>query len=497
MKLGEYTAEFADACATLRNGKANQSALIAGRLLENLLCDLYSDNFDQFDEPLQQEIRQREQAANKQIGLYFLERLYHELKLFDAIENITQRSTQVLKFLNLYACRRIRNRIVHQRHSATSDEARFLLNTIEQILAYLGADVDSARLGDSELVPLRYSNSSDCLRLLLQKIWEFPEANGSRASWAVKESLVLRGELTKAIEQPGLGIALFTTELAGEVFGDKAKDKIHSCVDWGLKQAMTSDRHLISGEIISGITGRITSNLDFRHTIALAILMARSGLYRDHQEHYLRMVLDSQCDDGGWPSEFDTKTSELTSTVYTVEYVGICSRLFENPPLSLNDPLRSGQDWLIRCSMPNGGWATRIFEKESWDQLWSTAYILQRLLASDLPAYPEWSQALRFATASLLQKSSEAKYADPKLQLRVEARVAAALSCSLIVGTISPLLRESAEAWLHEWKRRFLHTLQHVPSRECDLATATFASRALLKGKNYREIGDSVLTESQ
>ena len=54
---------------------------------------------------------------------------------------------------------------------------------------------------------------------LLRTIREFPERGGSHSSWAVKESDIIKGEINCSIERPGLGIALFTTELASEVFG--------------------------------------------------------------------------------------------------------------------------------------------------------------------------------------------------------------------------------------------------------------------------------------
>jgi hypothetical protein len=266
-------------------------------------------------------------------------------------------------------------------------------------------------------------------------------------------------------------------------------------VDWGLNQATESSPYLLVGQNDDGITGQLTDKLDFRHTVALAILMVRSGLHRGHQKHYLKLVLEGACNDGGWPAEFGSAESNLPATVYAVEFLANFSKSSGDVVPGLDEALRLGQDWIILAAKPDGGWATEIFPDKPLDRLWSTAYLLQRLFAAGPFSFPEWTQSLIDATASLLRGSSTVKYKDELLRLRVEARVAAALALALQVVEVSPLLRERAEAWLHEWQGRFLNALLRLPFRECDLATATFATRALLYGKNYREVGDSILDE--
>jgi len=88
------------------------------------------------------------------------------------------------------------------------------------------------------------------------------------------------------------------------------------------------------------------------------------------------------------------------------------------------------------------------------------------------------------------------KYGDTITQFRVEARVAAALTWAIKVMVVSPLLRDRIETWLYQWERRFLTTIQYLPFKECDLATATFAARTLLNGKEYQETGERVLAEA-
>jgi hypothetical protein len=145
--------------------------------------------------------------------------------------------------------------------------------------------------------------------------------------------------------------------------------------------------------------------------------------------------------------------------------------------------LRQGQEWLILAALEDGGWASGIFPGTSWDRLWSTAIILQRLLLSAPPLFAEWVETLRDAAAVLLQEIPTVKYQNPLVQLRVETRVAATLALVLQFDSMTPLLKERAEAWLQQWERRFLNTLRDLPARECDLATSTFAARVLLRGK--------------
>lgn len=346
--------------------------------------------------------------------------------------------------------------------------------------------------------PLCFLNSEQCLQMLLKQVWEFPECGGSRSSWAVKESDILRGELNHSIERPGLGIALFTTELASEVFGSNATAKINACVDWGLSKTAVSAPHLLTEEIEYRPTGKMIDMHDFRHTIALAILMIRSGTHNNHQKHYLEIVLDSSHDDGGWPAILGAEESEsdLAATVYAVEFLATFLKSFEVKAKSVENALQGGVNWLILAAMPDGGWSSRIFPDKSWDRLWSTAYIIQRLFAAELPLSSEWSQTLIDAEIALLHDALAIQYQDSRTQFRVEARVAAALAWSLKVNVMPLLLQERVESWLREWEHRLLETIKILPAKECDLATATFAARALLRGKISREFGARVIAEA-
>ena len=107
-----------------------------------------------------------------------------------------------------------------------------------------------------------------------------------------------------------------------------------------------------------------------------------------------------------------------------------------------------------------------------------------------MPTSSEWHETIIDAITPLLNR---VKYDDLKTQFRVKARIAAALSMSKKEINLPILLAEDIDAWLIQWQEEFLNFMKEIPFKECDLATATFAARALLNNKNYRTIGEIVL----
>lgn len=496
MHPNDWLSRLSDARLALREGKIDQAASQVAPLLEAILRHLIFDNLARFEPQVRAWIVQQEQAASTspsgRPGFFFLTSLFRDHRLFRALEQVTGRPTHVLKALDLNACRIIRNKVSHG-DEVSSDEARLLLNTAEHFLAYLGLDIETAKVDDPELAPFPFTDREHCLRLLLLNLWKYPDTGGVHSSWAVKESDTLRGEISRAAQRPGLGVALFTTELASEVFGTKAQPKIRACVDWGVSKTASSPPYLLTEDSLDPITGRITKKFDFRHTIALAILMTRSGSHLDHQRYYLQMALENVCGDGGWPAILEGKESDLPATAYAVEYLAASAGSDMTGVEGLTDTLRLGQEWLILAASAGGGWSTGIFAGTSWDHVWSTAYLLLRLLSPQIPSFAEWSQALSDAGSALLHGAYKTDYTDPRLQFRIEARIAAALSVVVQERLLPTIKQESAESWLHQWESRFLTILKELPAKECDLATTTFACRALLRGMNYRRAGDNAL----
>jgi hypothetical protein len=498
MHANNWLLKLTDARSALRQRKPDQAASLIAPVLEGSLRQLVYGNLTHFASDLRNWVLQQEREMSTsprgKPSLNFLINLVRNPRILSALEQVTGRNTQVLKTLDLRACQFIRNNVSHN-DPVSADEARLLLSTIEHLLAYLGLDVDTNRYSDPQLAPLPFSDRYQCVKLLLRNLWKFPESGGAQSSWAVKESDTLRGMIERATQRPGLGIALFTTELASEVFGAKAQPKIRASVDWGVSRAAVSPPYLLAEDSLDSITGRIIKKSDFRHTLALAILMIRSGSHVEHQKHYLLMALENVCSDGGWPAVIGSKDSDLPATAYAVEYLAASARSDSTTQYDLADTLKSGQEWLILAASADGGWSTGIFADTSWDHIWSTAYLLPRLLSMQIPLFPEWTHTMIEAAEAILRGTNTVSYTDARLQFRVEARIAAALT-RVIQERLLPVIRQdAAESWLHQWEIRFLETLREMPAKDCDLATTTFACRALLKDMDWRRIGNEVLVE--
>lgn len=489
--LRRYEEQYFDARAALAQSQYRRAAFLSGQLLEDVLRFLVFENMPLLPAEIRAsvQVRKREALNRRQpLALRFLIDVFREIPILDYLESATGRSAQAIRTLKLSRCVGIRNQATHSEIIAP-DEARLLITTSEHLLAFAGANVD---LGDPRLTPLRFKDADECLKLLLWQVWTYPDQGGSRSSWAVKESSVMRGDLERAHQRPGLGIALFTTELVAEVFGSAALSKIQACVDWGINQTQHS-QHLLAERREDGITGKLTDELDLRHTVALAILMARFGSRETLQKYYLDLVLENICKDGGWPAVLGSNESDLPSTVYVVEFLSICSRSDEVEALEINRAIRLGQEWLILNALNEGGWATNIFRDKAWDGLWSTAYLIQRLVTTEVDDFAEWTDSIIQAFAYVLREAATLQYDNNRTQLRVEARVAAALSVSLRGNYLTPLLRDRTESWLNDWQIRALNTFRQVPVNEIDLGTATFAARGLLRHKEYPSLGDAIL----
>ena len=99
---------------------------------------------------------------------------------------------------------------------------------------------------------------------------------------------------------------------------------------------------------------------DFRHTVALAILMIRAGTHNDHQNYYLEMVLDNFRNDGGWPAILGEE-SDLPATVYAVEFLATFLKSSGVKAKGIENTLQGGINWLILAAEPDGGGKLEFF----------------------------------------------------------------------------------------------------------------------------------------
>ncbi len=218
---------------------------------------------------------------------------------------------------------------------------------------------------------------------LLSLIWNYPLVGGNHTSWAVKESAVLKGELKSASQRPGLGIAIFSTELALKAFGNDAESRIDGCLKWGLSRTQSESPFLMLVEGTEPITSKTEVKTDFRHTLALSIILARTRKHINHLKHYLQLTLDLQRDDdGGWPPGEGITVSEVFTVFYAAEFLTLCN-LIEDIPKEMRRKAvlarDKGIDWLINDADQNKLWKSGVLDYP-WDSLLSTAWVLRRLV---------------------------------------------------------------------------------------------------------------------
>jgi hypothetical protein len=333
------------------------------------------------------------------------------------------------------------------------------------------------------------------VRLLVQRVWEYPDAGGLRRSWAVKESAVIRGDFVRAAERPGLGIALFTTEFATRWFGvAAAAEKVRNVVQWGLHRTNIDPPHLLAETTLDPVTDREVSVGDLRHTLALGILMQRAGLHEELQQQYAQMLSVHVCPSGGWSATLHGPVGEVATTVYAVEFLGsllqsrtpVVSSLRSDVTLVAAELLPLAQRWLCDAAK-DGGWTIGVFPGAPWDSAWSTSYILMRLLSAAPPPVDGWFHALHRIAGWLVREAASLRYSDPGLRIRVEARIAAALVAANECDLIPTELAGRADAWLLDWEDRFFQHARMMQGDEPDLATSTFAARSLLRGVHCLE----------
>jgi len=340
--------------------------------------------------------------------------------------------------------------------------------------------------------------SSNLPTKLLSYIWYYPIKGGSKASWAVKESFVLRGRLHDAKEKPGLGVAIVTTELAIDAFGNVADSRIDGCISWALSQCMKEAPFLLTAEVGDQRTASIVRKPDFRHSLAFAIILARTRKLSNHLDEYLDLVLNTQNADGGWPPGEGITVSEVFTVLYAIELLGLCisdNRLSEEIRRRCTASLDLAARWLIASVGDNGLWSSGVLKEFTWDDIVTTAWVIHRLSPAEGISVPGWHECLSHATSRMASKTvnTDTWNGTSEIQrFRVEARVAASISVVLSCKLLDSASRDLSEIYLNDWRIRSLSYASILHDDEMDVATATFVLQALVSRKGIRELAEEV-----
>jgi hypothetical protein len=340
----------------------------------------------------------------------------------------------------------------------------------------------------------RDEQSSDSIPArLLSLIWHYPEDGGNHVSWAVKESFVLRGRLEDAREEPGLGVAIVTTELALAVFRDGATSRIDGCVTWALANSLEEPPYLLKGKQFDSRTSEEKTVPDFRHSLAFGIILARTGKLKDRVSEYLRYTLHKQNADGGWPAGEGRTISEVFTVLYAIEFLSLCG-LDERFPEETRSLARASRDrateWLLSSVLDSGLWKSGVLHEYPWDDVVTTAWVLHRLAPVGGITTPHWKDGLLRASLSMISKVANPatwRGSSELQRFRAEARVAASVAAVLATGICDSNGRESLQIYLSDWRRRARTCVQNIPDADWDVGTASFVLQALFSTIEMRE----------
>lgn len=332
---------------------------------------------------------------------------------------------------------------------------------------------------------------------LLSYIWNYPLLNSNQQSWAVKESAVLRGDLENARKEPGLGVAILSTQFASENFGNLASTRVNKVINWCMSRTQSEPPHYFQVHQVDAITSQIYLEPDFRHTIAFAIILTRLKKNKLFVNSYISLVLDTQnVGDGGWPAGRGTTVSEIFTVMYAIEFLWLCSSDSFNPKeinLKINTALKNGIEWLIKNVNKDSLWYSGVLSEYLWDGISTTAWILHRLSAININI--NWESNMNNAVEAMLKKATNPKIwtrSSDLQRFRVEARVAASLIISKNNFNISDQLGKRVDIYLTEWKQRAINELTKLNETDMDLATALFLVDALVDNTELNQFKNSI-----
>jgi hypothetical protein len=333
---------------------------------------------------------------------------------------------------------------------------------------------------------------------LLKSIWEYPLLGEAEASWAVKESQILLGNLASAREQPSLGVSIITTELGTIAFGDSVEGRIDRCISWALARAETEAPYRLLAEVRDPIGfGTLQIKPDLRHTLAFAIILLRAGREHGRTDGYVSLALRSQQEDGGWLPADPKSDSAVFTTLYGLECLLLADRnpVIIDRGLKLTDARTDAFGWLEKERDSAGLWSTGVFRDRPWDRIIATGWVLHRLSAfpEDLPQNVH--SYLHKATDSLvrLATSSQTWAGIPEAQrFRLESRAAGAVGRIARANLLPEHLLEASQRYLSAWNAALPSLFNRLRPEDVDVSTATFAVWACSSVAEMRKAGRSI-----
>lgn len=312
----------------------------------------------------------------------------------------------------------------------------------------------------------------------------------------------MNGDLGTARENPALGVAIVTTELALAAFREAADSRIDLCVSWGVAHSQkeppyqmldTKSREWKNYE-------KLDATVDFRHTLAFAIVLARTRRKHDYVIEYLRLALARQSEqDGSWPSDSIKTISPVFTEFYGVEFLHLAA---SDPaiPSQLRTLIPARKDkaigWLMNHRESDGLWSSSVFADFGWDHVFTAAWVLHRLASTWDSGSEDWQRCLDDATFAMTCRVLDQETwngTSESQRYRVEARIAAAATRMLRLRGLSVRSKEACELYLGAWRVRTTDWLNKIALEQIDVATAAFLVFALIPGHTLAQLGRDIL----
>jgi hypothetical protein len=347
---------------------------------------------------------------------------------------------------------------------------------------------------------LRRTGSGSIKSRLLSFIWHYPLLGENEGSWAVKESAVLNGDLGTAREKPSLGVAIVTTELASIAFGEAAQARVDLCVAWALAHAERTAPYQMVDESRDWIHyEQLEPKPDFRHTLAFAVILARTRKQYEVLTSHLRLALKRQREDGGWPADSVRTISPVFTAFYGVELLHLAVSDPEIPAeLRKEIPERRAKaiKWLMNNRDNDGLWPSGVFPDSEWDRSFATAWVLHRLVMTASVTVDGWHECLDGAALAMIQQTIDPKTwagSSESQRYRVEARVGAAAARVVRIPGLSSRCLEACEVYLHSWEQRAKEWIKRLGMEGIDVGTASFLLYAMTSDKELAMLGSAIL----
>jgi hypothetical protein len=337
---------------------------------------------------------------------------------------------------------------------------------------------------------------------LLSFIWRYPLMGENERSWAVKESAILNGDLGTAREKPSLGVAIVTTELASIAFGAAASDRINLCIAWALTHAQHEEPYQMLDAGRDWIHyEELDLKPDFRHTLAFAVILARTRKQHDVLMAHLRLALRRQNEDGGWPADSVRTISPVFTAFYGIELLHLAMsapRIPSNIRKQLPKRIAKATTWLMNHRESDGLWASGVFPNSRWDHCFASAWVLHRLVPTSTSFARNWHECLEEAAFRMIQQALESETwvgSSEAQRQRVEARIAAAARRVLQMPKVSTRSLDAIDVYLHSWKQRVTDWIERVGMAEIDVGTAAFLAFALIPENRLAAAGEQIILQ--